>query len=113
VDGREKHPEWFLGPVQDMRGICELLDAIGWARMVPPVGARVDLRTEQRALMSALGGALEFAEADAEEAVRRDHAKQVGPVQRDAEIERVGALRDFIAEAQARIDVLTATEGEA
>jgi DNA-binding response OmpR family regulator len=110
VDGREAHPEWFRGPVGDLREIYALLDAIGWAKTVPPVDVRVDLRRVRRALMKALEGALGFAEEDASEAVRRDveQAEQDRLTERDAEIERVGVLRDFIAVVQAHIDALVA-----
>lgn len=116
VDGREAHREWFLGPAQDLKGIFALLETIGWSGTVPPVDVQVDLRTDRRALMSALEEALEFAEADANRAVRRDHAEQAEPglpAERDAEVERVGVLRDIIAEAQVRIDAFTAKEGGA
>lgn len=116
VDGREAHREWFLGPAQDLKSIFALLDVIGWAGTVPPVDVKVDLRTDRRALMSALEEALEFAEADANRAARRDHAGQAEPglsAESDAEVERVGVLRDIIAEAQVRIDALTAKEGGA
>jgi hypothetical protein len=112
--GRETHPEWFLAPTEDLRELYALLDAIGWASAVPPVAARVDLRKDRRALMSSLEAALGFAEGDASEAVRRnvaEHAGQGQLAEHDVEIERVGALRDFIAVAQARIDALTDGEG--
>jgi hypothetical protein len=107
--GRETHPEWFLGPTEDLRELYALLDAIGWSSTIPAVAARIDLCTDRHALMSSLEAALGFAEEDASEAVRRhaaEHAGQGQPAEHDVEIERVEALRDFIAVAQAHIDTL-------
>jgi hypothetical protein len=109
ADGRETHPEWFRRPTGDLLECYALLDAIGWAKTIPPVDARLELREHHRALLKALEAALGFAEEDASEAVRRNAAEHPGqgqPAEHDVEIERVGELRDFIAVAQARIDVL-------
>jgi hypothetical protein len=90
-------------------------DAIGWSRTVPPLAVRIDLREDGWGLMRVLAGALEFADEDVSEMARGDveHAEQdlvSGP---GAEVERVGALCDFMAVAQARIDALAVQEGAA
>jgi len=109
-DGRESHPEWFLGPLEDLKEIVALLERIGWDATVSPVDARLDLRRGRRALLRALEAALGFAEEDASEAVRRDAERtdeqELTAAERDIEIERVGVLRDFIATVQAGIDAL-------
>jgi hypothetical protein len=103
---RMGHPEWFVVPTNDLVEMYELMEVIGWATTVRPIDVRVDLWVHGRALLRTLQGALEFAEADVSETVRRD-AEQSGTscsAERDAEIDRVGVLRDFIAKAQARFD---------
>jgi hypothetical protein len=105
---RAGHPEWFTVPTNDLVEMYELLEVIGWAVLVPPIDVQVDLWVHGRALLRALQGALEFAEADVSETARRD-AEQSGTAcsaERDAEIDRAGVLRDFIAKAQARFDAL-------
>jgi len=105
---RAVHSEWFTGPTNDLVEMYVLLEAIGWAAMVPPVDVRVDMWAHGRVLARTLGGALDFAEADAEEAARVP-AEQSGParsVEHGAAIEHVEALRDFIAVAQLRFDVV-------
>ncbi|HEV3318790.1 MAG TPA: hypothetical protein VG053_03530 [Solirubrobacteraceae bacterium] len=105
---RAEHREWFTGPTNDLVEMYELLEAIGWAATVPPVSVQVDLRAHGRALMRALRGALDFAEADAEEASRVP-AEQSGTArsaERGTMIEHVEALRDFIGVAQPRFDAI-------
>jgi hypothetical protein len=105
---RAEHPEWFTGPTNDLVEMYELLEAIGWAATVPPVSGHIGLWAHGWALMRALRGALDFAEADAEEAARVP-AEQSGTaraVEHGAAIEHVEALRDFIAVAQARLDAI-------
>jgi hypothetical protein len=41
---REAHPEWFRGPAEGLKQICALLDAIGWAKSVPPDAVQLDRR---------------------------------------------------------------------
>jgi hypothetical protein len=103
---RGDHSEWFVIPTNDLVGLYELLEVIGWAESAPPVGVQVDLRANGRVLMKALHGALDFAEADASEAVRAavEPSGTAGLGERAAEIERVGVLRNFIAVAQPRFD---------
>jgi hypothetical protein len=101
---RAEHSEWFTVPTNDLVEMYELLEAIGWAATVPPVRVHVDLWAHGRALMKTLRGALDFAEADAEETVRVP-AEQPGtarPVQRDVEAQQVEVLRGFIVVARAR-----------
>jgi hypothetical protein len=105
---RAEHPEWFVVSTNDLVEMYELMEVIGWAATAPPVSVPVDLWAHGRALMRTLKGTLEFAEADASETVRRDAEKSgtARSAERDAEIDRVGVLRDFIAKAQARCDAL-------
>jgi hypothetical protein len=112
---REVHPEWFRGPAENLREIYGLLDAIGWAKSVPPVAVRLDLRKDYCwALMRALQGAAEFADEDSSEAVRGEveHAERGLALVHNVEAERVEVLWDFIADAQARIDELAVQEGD-
>lgn len=99
---REAHPEWFRAPAQSLRETYALLDAIGWSGTVPPIAVRIDLREDCWALMRALTAALEFADEDVERGLASE---------RDAEVERVGVLCDFMAAAEARIDALAVQEG--
>jgi hypothetical protein len=103
---REAHPEWFRGPAQSLRESYELLDMLGWAAVAPAVPVRVDLQGCCWALMRALASALEFADEDVSEHMRRDVEKRG----RAAERECVGVLCDFIAVAQARINALAVEE---
>jgi hypothetical protein len=105
---RAEHPEWFTVPTSDLIEMYELLEVIGWTATVPPVGVPVDLGFHGRALMRALRGALDFAEADVKEAARTP-AGQSGTArsaEHGAAIEHVEDLRDFIAVAQARLDAI-------
>jgi hypothetical protein len=105
---RMEHPEWFVVPTNDLVEMYELMEVIGWAATVHPVGVQVDLWSHGRALMRTLRGALDFAEADAGEAVRAaaQPSGMARSADRAAEIERVGVLRDLIAKAQARLDAI-------
>jgi hypothetical protein len=105
---RGEHPEWFTAPTNDLVEMYELLEVIGWAATVPPVGVRVDLWAHGRALMRALRGALEFAEADAEEAACApvEQSGRARAVERDAEAQQVEVLRGFIVVAWARLDAV-------
>lgn len=105
---RMEHPEWFVVPTNDLVEMYEMMEVIGWTATVPPVSVRVDLWAHGRALMRTLQGALEFAEADASETARRDaeQSETACSAERDAEIDRVDVLRDFIAKAQAHFDAL-------
>ena len=110
---REAHPEWFRAPAQSLRETYALLDAIGWSGTLPPKDVQIDLGEDGWALMRALTAALEFADEDASEQARGDaeYTKQdsAAPM-RDAEVERVGVLCDFMAATQARIDALAVEE---
>ena len=113
--GREAHPEWFCGPVENLREVYALLEAIGWAKTDPPLGVQIDLSEDGWALMRVLSSALEFADEDISQTACSmvEHAAQHGPVDEpDTEVERVGALWDFKASAQARIDALAVREEE-
>jgi hypothetical protein len=111
--GREAHPEWFRGPAQSLRETYALLDAIGWSGTVPPAAVQIDLGRDCWALMRALEAALEFADEDVSEPPCGDlgHAERGLASERDEQVERVGALWDFTAAAQARIDALAVQEG--
>ena len=61
---REAHPEWFCGPVESLREVYALLEAIGWAKTDPPLGVQIDLSPDGWALMRVLSSALEFADED-------------------------------------------------
>jgi hypothetical protein len=110
---REAHPEWFRGPVENLREIYALLEAIGWAKTDPPLGVQIDLSEDSWALMRVLAGALELADEDVREVVRGEvkHAERGWAPERDLEAGRVGALCEFMAVAQARIDALAVQEG--
>ena len=104
---REAHPEWFCGPMQNLREVYALLEAIGWAKTDPPLGVQIDLSPDGWALMRVLSSALEFADEDISQTACSivEHAAQHGPVDEpDAEVERVGALWDLKASVSARID---------
>jgi hypothetical protein len=105
---RAEHPEWFTVPTNDLVEMYELLEAIGWAATVPPVSVQIDLWAHSRVLMRTLRGALDFAKADAVEAMRSaaQPSETTRPAGRATGIERVGVLRAFIAKAQARLDVI-------
>jgi hypothetical protein len=112
---REAHPEWFRGPAESLRETYALLDAIGWSGTVPPAAVQIDLGRDCWALMRALEAALEFADEDASEPPHNgvEHTEQRQARQRDAHVERVGALSDFTAATQARIDALAVQEAAA
>jgi hypothetical protein len=103
-----EHPEWFVLPTNDLVEMYELMEVIGWMATASPIDVQVDLWAHGRALLRTLQGTLEFAEADVSETMRRDAEKPgtARSAERDAEIDRIGVLRDFIAKAQARFDAL-------
>ena len=112
---REDHPEWFRGPMQNLREIYALLNAIGWSRTLPPLGVQLDLSEDSWALMRVLTSALEFADEDLSETacsmVEHAEPQDLTP-EHDVESERVGVLYDFMERAQARIDALAVREEE-
>jgi hypothetical protein len=110
---REAHPEWFRGSAENLREIYALLDAIGWAKSVPPVAVQIDLREDYCwALMRALHGAAGFADDDdSSNGVCGDVEQRGLTYMHDVEDERVGVLWDFIGDTQARIDELALQEG--
>ncbi len=112
---REDHPEWFRGPMQNLREIYALLDAIGWAKTLPPLGVQLNLSEDSWALMRALAGALEFADEDISETacsmVEHAQPQDLSP-EPGVETECVGVLCDFMATAQARIDAIAVREEE-
>lgn len=112
---REDHPEWFRGPMQNLREVYALLDAIGWAKTLSPLGVQLDLSEDSWALMRVLTSALEFADEDISETacsmVEYAQPQDLTP-EHDAESERVGVLYDFMERAQARIDALAVREEE-
>lgn len=109
----EAHPEWFLGPVANLRESYALLDRIGWSKTTPPLAVQIELREYSWALLRALEGALEFADEDICEHIGHDveHAAQHLHRVPDAVVERAGALWHFTAETHARIDALAVQEG--
>lgn len=112
---REGHPEWFRGPVENLREVYALLDAIGWAKTLPPLGVQIDLSEDSWALMRTLASALEFADEDTSETacsmIEHTEPQDLTP-ERDQDTERVGVLCDFMATAQARIDAIAVREEE-
>ncbi len=112
---REDHPEWFRGPMQNLREVYALLDAIGWAKTLPPLGVQLDLSEDSWGLMRVLGSALEFADEDISETacsmVEHAEPQDLAP-KPNTETERVGVLCDFMETAQARIDALAVREEE-
>ena len=110
---REAHPEWFRGPVENLREIYALLQAIGWGETDPPLGVQIDLSEDGWALMRVLTSALEFADEDISQTACSmvEHAELQSPVpEPNTEVERLGTLCDFMATAQARIDALAVRE---
>jgi hypothetical protein len=110
---REAHPEWFRGPAETLTQIYALLDAIGWAKSVPPVPVRLDVRADYCwALIRALLGATEFVDDD----VRGSTSADVEQTEQDLcfaqnlDARRVAALWDFIANTRASIDEWTVEE---
>jgi hypothetical protein len=111
---REAHPEWFRAAAQTLEQIYALLDAIGWAKSVPPVPVRLDVRADYCwALIRALLGATEFAGDDVTGTTSADveQTEQDLCFVQNLDAERVGALWDFIVDARAAIDEWTVEEG--
>ena len=81
---REAHPEWFPGPMQSLREVYALLEAIGWAKTDPPLGVQIDLSQDGWALMRVLASALEFADEDISETACSivEHAAAARPAAR-------------------------------
>jgi hypothetical protein len=61
---RGAHPEWFRGPTEDLRELCELLDVIGWEGAIPEVDVQLDPDALPRGLLKALRAAIDTAEAE-------------------------------------------------
>jgi hypothetical protein len=104
---REAHREWFRAAVENLTQTFSLLDAIGWAKSVPPVAVRLDVREDYRwALMRALLGAVDFADDDVTETLCADveQTEQDLALAQDLEAKRVGALWKCIAGTRASID---------
>jgi hypothetical protein len=80
---------------------------------IPPAAVQIDLGRDCWALMRALEAALEFADEDVSEQAHSDieRAERGLVSERGVAVERVGALWDFTAAAQARIDALAVQEG--
>jgi hypothetical protein len=107
ADDRELRPQWFRGAAETLTQIFALLDAIGWAKSVPPVPVRLDVRANYCwALIRALLGATEFADDDVTEPLCGDveQTEQDLILAQNLAVQRVGALWDFIANARASID---------
>ena len=115
ANDREDHPEWFRGPMQNLREVYALLDAIGWGKTLPPLGVQLDLSEDSWALMRVLASALEFADESISETacsmVEHAEPQDLAP-ERDTNTEQVGVLYDFMETAQARIDALAVREEE-
>jgi hypothetical protein len=104
---REAHPEWFRNSAESLKQIYELLDKIGWAKSVPPVPVRVDIRENYCwALIRALLSATDFADDGVTETTSADaeQAEQDLLFAQDLEAKRICALWDLIANARASID---------
>jgi hypothetical protein len=121
ANDREAHPEWFRGPAESLKQIYALLDAIGWAKSVPPVAVPIDLREDycwalmrtRWALMRTLHATADFAaDDDPGKAVCGDFERRRSALLYDVEDERVGVLWDFIADTQARIDAMSVEQGD-
>ncbi len=112
---REAHQEWFRGPAENLKQVFALLDAIGWAKSVPPIAVELDLREDYCwALMRTLQRAAALAESDdGSEAVCGDveQTEHGSALVYDLEARRVGVLWDFIADTRAGIDELAVEEG--
>jgi hypothetical protein len=61
---RGAHPEWFRGPVGDLRELCRLLDVLGWEGAVPEVDVRLDRDAVPRGFSRALRAAVDIAEVE-------------------------------------------------
>jgi hypothetical protein len=61
---RGAHPEWFRGPVGDLRELCRLLDVLGWESAVSEVDVRLDRGAVPRGFSKALRAAVDIAEAE-------------------------------------------------
>jgi hypothetical protein len=61
---RGAHPEWFRGPVEDLRELCGLLDVLGWEGAVGEVDVRVDRDAVPRGFSKALRAAVDTVEAE-------------------------------------------------
>lgn len=112
---REGHPEWFRGPAESLRETYALLDAIGWAKTLPPQGVQLDLSQDSWALMRVLASALELADEDISETACSmvEHTQPQDPTPaHDEDIQRVGVLCNFMTTAQARIDAIAVREEE-
>jgi hypothetical protein len=114
ANDRELHPEWFRGAAETLKQIYALLDAIGWAKSVPPVSVRVDIREDYCwALIRALLSATDFADDGVIATISADveQTEQDLCFAQNLDAERVGALWDFIANARAAIDEWAVEEG--
>lgn len=108
--GHEDHPEWFAQALRRHDAARALLDTIGSGNTDPPVEVGIDLRTHRQALTAALDVALlvgdeELAET---EQVDAERAQRGEPSKREATIERVLALREFVAAVRWQTDCLGA-----
>jgi hypothetical protein len=114
ANDRELRPRWFRAAADTLKQIFALLDAIGWAKSVPPVPVRLDVRADYCwALIRALLGATEFADDDVAETPCCDVEQtwQDLMLAQSLDAKRVGALWDFIANARAAIDEWTVEDG--
>jgi hypothetical protein len=112
---REAHPEWFRAAAETLEQIFALLDAIGWAKSLPPVPVRLDVRADYCwALIRALLGATEFADDDVTGTTSADveQTEQDLCFAQNLDARRVGALWDFIADARAAIDEWTVEQSD-
>jgi hypothetical protein len=114
ANDRELRPRWFRTAADTLKQIFALLDAIGWAKSVPPIPVRLDVRADYCwALIQALLGATEFADDGAETpCCDVEETWQDLMLAQDLSSQRVGALWDFIANARAAIDEWTVEQGD-
>jgi len=111
--GRERHPEWYVQPLERLEGVRALLDLVGWAEIGPPAAVQVDLDAHRWALMSALEIALIVGGDDVEEAGKVDaqRAERGQAPKRDVTLVRVLALREFISTVEEQASALGAQGG--
>lgn len=105
---REQRPEWYREPLAQFDRARALLDLIGWDETGTAVDVHIDLHHHQQAVLSALHMEMAVAEADLQEAptVDAERAGRGEPPQRDLTIQRVSALREFVASVEAQVSRL-------
>lgn len=92
---RERHPEWYRKPLDDLDRVRSLLDAIGWRQSDTLVASvELDLSEHQWALLRALETMLEAIE-DPDTNDMGDAARSTPPAV-EAARRRASAIRAFV-----------------